>query len=109
MSNRYDFTGKWNEPFSATIAVADSDGLPFNLTGYLFTGGVRYRYGDQDLKAFDITLLSPSASGLLQIDLSKTQMSGLPISECVHYVKAIPSGGNFIIDLAEGYFEVYPL
>jgi hypothetical protein len=112
MSNWYDFTGVRNEPFSAIISVTDSDGVtPFNLSGYAFTGGVRYRYTEGDIVAFSINLMSPPTSGTLAISLTNNETSTLPSTECIHYIKGIPptGAGNFVLDLAEGYFEIFPL
>jgi len=111
MSDRFDIDIIRGEPFISTITTTTSgvNCPPFDLTNYNVSGGIRYRYLDFNLVDFSIDMLSPLSSGVVTINLTKEQTSGLPITECIHYVKAIPNFSGEYVDLLNGYARINPL
>ncbi len=109
MSDRYDFTGVRGEGFYSTLTFTYDDNSPFNLSGCYLIGGIRYRYTDSDLVNFTTSILNPPESGVASIALTSGQVSGLPVSECLHYVKVFASGSEIPLDALEGYFRINPL
>lgn len=108
MSDILDLSLIKGEPFHSTVTATLCTSGNFDLSGYFVTGGIRYHYTETNLVDFDITVNSES-SGIFTIDLTSGQTLSLPISECIYYIKAIPSGGGSFVDLLNGYARVYPL
>jgi len=100
------------EPFLNTVSTtAQGSGCPpFDLTNYNVSGGIKYKYTDPNLVDFSIAVNPPASSGVLTMSLTSGQTNILPISECIYYLKAYPSGDStIVIDLLNGYADVYPL
>ncbi len=108
MANNFDISLVKGEPFATTVTAALCSTGQFNLSGYGVVGGIRYHYTSGNIADFQVGIVS-DFSGILTIGLSAAQTSGLPITECLYYLKAIPSGGGLNVDLLNGYARVYPL
>lgn len=109
MATKYNINVVRGDPFSSTVATTNDNDSPFNLSGYSISGGIRYRYTEPDLVNFEVAVNDPPNSGVLTMGLTANETRGLPVSQCVYYLKAIPSGSNVPIPLLEGYAYVYPL
>jgi len=46
MSNRYDFELKQGEDFSMVLTIKDEDGIPIDLTSYVFESDARAKFND---------------------------------------------------------------
>ncbi len=96
------------EPFTSTVNIGLCASGEFDLNGYAVTGGIKFHYTEPNLVDFGVTVISES-SGILTIDLTSGQTNSLPVSECIYYLKALPSGGGLFVDLLNGYANIYPL
>lgn len=108
MADKFNLSIIKGEPFESTINVGLCASGEFNLSGYGVTGGIKYHYTEPNLVNFGITVVS-EVSGIFVIDLTSGETNSLPVSECIYYLKAIPSGGGQFVDLLNGYANVYPL
>lgn len=109
MAERYDIKIVRGESFSRIIETDLVQGGDFDLSDYTVEGGVKFRYTEPDLVAFSVYIASPPTEGLITISLNANETRGLPVTQCVYYLKAIHNGDGTVIDLLNGYANVYPL
>ena len=108
MANVFNLSLVKGEPFASTVTAALCTTGQFNLSGYGLTGCIKYHYTEPNLVDFDFGVVSET-SGIFTIGLTSGQTNLLPVSECIYYIKAIPSGGGLNVDLLNGYALIYPL
>lgn len=108
MATSFDISLVKGEPFTTTITAGVCTTGQFNFSGYAITGGIKYHYTSGNIANFDI-FRNSDPSGIITISLTSGQTSNLPITECLYYLKAYPSGGGTFIDLLDGYARIYPL
>ena len=108
MSDLFDISLIKGEPFTTTVTASLCTTGNFNLSGYGVVGGIKYRYPEPNLVDFDVEINS-LVSGIFTINLTSGQTNTLPITECIYYLKAWPSGQGSIVDLLNGYARIYPL
>lgn len=108
MSDLFNISLIKGEPFTSTVTASLCATGQFNLSGYNIVGGIKYRYSESDLVAFDVEVNS-IPSGIFTINLTSGQTNNLPVNECIYYLKAWPSGQGSIVDLLNGYARIYPL
>ena len=98
--------------------VQDASGDAINLSGYGARGVVKYRYSSTvplvDLNPTIVSGTTGSAyqSGLIDVYLSGSQTSGLPIGDFVYDIEKYPSGAanveGAVDKILAGSFLVYP-
>jgi hypothetical protein len=103
---------------SVRLNVKDASGDALDLSGYEARGVVKYRYSSANtLVDLDPTIVSGDAgaayqSGLIDVYLSGSQTSGLPVGDFVYDIEKYPTGGSNIegaVDkILAGSFLVYP-
>jgi hypothetical protein len=108
MSDLFNISLIKGEPFTRTVTASLCTSGYLNLSGFAVTGGIRYLYTEPNLVDFDI-IVNSEVSGILTINLTSGQTNSLPVSDCIYYIKAYPSGGGTFVDLLNGYAQVYPL
>ena len=93
MATSYDLNITRGSDFSVRLSVKDSEGTAYNLSGYSTSGVVKYRYSDSnsllDLSPVIVSGTAGSyyASGLIDINVSGTATTGVPITEAVYDVE----------------------
>ena len=97
--------------FHVRITVSDENSNAVNLTGYEVRGAVKNRYSDPDT---DILInLDPvvydATNGLVDVLLTPTQTSTLPITEALYDLEKFPiSGVGEIEKIMKGKFLIHP-
>jgi len=108
MSDLFNISLIKGEPFTSTVTASLCATGQFNLSGYGVVGGIKYYYSSGNLVDFDVEINS-FISGIFTINLTSGQTNSLPVTECIYYLKAWPSGQGSIVDLLNGYAQIYPL
>jgi hypothetical protein len=118
MATVYNFSATQGSQLSVRLNIKDASGDALNLSGYGARGIVKYRYSSTNtLVDLEPTIVSGEAgsayqSGLIDVYLSGSQTSGLPIGDFVYDIEKYPTGGSNIegaVDkILAGSFLVYP-
>ena len=118
MATVYNFSATQGSQLSVRLNVKDASGNALDLSGYNARGVVKYRYSsDNTLVDLDPTIVSGEtgsayASGLIDVYLSGSQTSSLPVGDFVYDIEKYPSGVSNIegaVDkILAGSFLVYP-
>ena len=118
MATVYNFSATQGSQLSVRLNVKDASGDALDLTGYEARGIVKYRYSSAntliDLSPTIVSGVTGSAyaSGLIDVYLSGSQTSGLPVGDFVYDIEKYPSGASNIegaVDkILAGGFLVYP-
>ena len=118
MATVYNFSATQGSQLSVRLNVKDASGDALDLSGYVARGVVKYRYSSTNtLIDLNPTIVSGEsgvgyASGLIDVYLSGSQTSGLPVGDFVYDVEKYPSGASNIegaVDkILAGGFLVYP-
>jgi len=112
MATSYDISGIQGEDLNLNIAVTDSNGNAFDLSGATLSGQVRYSYGSTGI----LLRLSPTinsgstgelfASGLAPVNIDATGMAAMPVGKFVYDIErysGVADGakilrGSFIVE-----------
>tara|TARA_Y100000310_G_C20665871_1_gene807446 strand:- start:2203 stop:2571 length:369 start_codon:yes stop_codon:yes gene_type:complete len=118
MATVYNFSATQGSQLSVRLNVKDASGDALNLSGYDTRGVVKYRYSSNNtLVDLDPTIFSGESgiayvSGLIDVYLSGSQTSSLPVGDFVYDIEKYPSGASNIegaVDkILAGSFLVYP-
>ena len=118
MATVYNFSATQGSQLSVRLNVKDASGIALDLSGYSARGVVKYRYSSANtLVDLSPTIVSGAAgiayaSGLIDIYLSGSQTSSLPVGDFVYDIEKYPSGASNIegaVDkILAGGFLVYP-
>ena len=118
MATVYNFSATQGSQLSVRLNVKDASGNAIDLSGYGARGVVKYRYSsDNYLVDLDPTIVSGTTgsayqSGLIDVYLSGSTTSGMPIGDFVYDIEKYPSGASNIegaVDkILAGSFLVYP-
>ena len=118
MATVYNFSATQVSQLSVRLNIKDASGDALNLSGYGARGIVKYRYSSTNaLVDLDPTIVSGEngiayQSGLIDVYLSGSQTSGLPIGDFVYDIEKYPTGASNVegaVDkILAGSFLVYP-
>ena len=118
MATVYNFSAIQGSQLSVRLNVKDASGDAINLSGYNARGVVKYRYSSTNsLVDLDPTIVSGTTgsayqSGLIDVYLSGSQTSGLPVGQFVYDIEKYPSGASntegAVDKILAGDFFVYP-
>ena len=118
MATVYNFSTTQGSQLSVRLNVKDASGDAINLSGYIARGVVKYRYSSTNaLVDLSPTIVSGESgiayvSGLIDVYLSGSQTSSLPIGDFVYDIEKYPSGASNVegaVDkILAGSFLVYP-
>ena len=118
MATVYNFSATQGSQLSVRLNVKDASGDAINLSGYGARGVVKYRYSSSSaLINLDPTIVtgetgSAYQSGLVDVYLSGSQTSGLPVGQFVYDIEKYPSGASntegAVDKILAGDFFVYP-
>jgi len=118
MATVYNFSATQGSQLSVRLNVKDASGDAINLSGYNARGVVKYRYSSTNsLVDLDPTIVSGTTgsayqSGLIDVYLSGSQTSGLPVGQFVYDIEKYPSGASntegAVDKILAGDFFVYP-
>ena len=113
-----NFSATQGSQLSVRLNVKDASGDAINLSGYNARGVVKYRYSSTDaLIDLNPTIVSGTTgsayqSGLIDVYLSGSQTSGLPVGQFVYDIEKYPSGASntegAVDKILAGDFFVYP-
>ena len=118
MATVYNFSATQGSQLSVRLKVQDASGDALNLSGYGARGVVKYRYSSTnslvDLEPTIVSGTTGSAyqSGLIDVYLSGSQTSSLPIGDFVYDIEKYPTGASntegAVDKILAGSFLVYP-
>ena len=118
MATVYNFSATQGSQLSVRLNVKDASGNALDLSGYDTRGIVKYRYSSAntlvDLEPTIVTGNEGSGyvSGLIDVYLSGSQTSVLPVGDFVYDIEKYPSGAGDVegaVDkILAGGFLVYP-
>ena len=118
MATVYNFSATQGSQLSVRLKVQDASGDAINLSGYGARGVVKYRYSSTNyLVDLDPTIVSGVTgsayqSGLMDVYLSGSQTSSLPIGDFVYDIEKYPTGASnaegAVDKILAGSFLVYP-
>ena len=118
MATVYNFSATQGSQLSVRLNVKDASGNALDLSGYDTRGIVKYRYSSTntliDLAPIIVSGNEGSGyvSGLIDVYLSGSQTSVLPVGDFVYDIEKYPSGASNIegaVDkILAGGFLVYP-
>lgn len=107
MSDKYDFSIICGSSFSTSLTVNNSDGTKMNLSGYLASGFVKYKYSDTGRILNLNPYIDPSySSGIIVISGSGAATSSLAAGRYVYDVEI--SKNEYILKPIRGSFFVEP-
>ena len=113
MATIYDLSITQGSQLDVRLNVKDQDGAVIDLENYLVRGYIKHRYSDTDnLLNLDPVIVSGDGgssyvSGLIDIVLSGSQTSTLPISQNVYDIELYNTAG-YTDKIIKGYFNVLP-
>ena len=107
MATNYNLNITRGSNFSVRLIAKDENGTPINLSGYSANAQVRHHYSSTGvLLDLSPTPVEPKASGYIDIYLSGTQTSGVPIVQGVYDLEI--SAGSYTNKLIKGYANIFP-
>jgi len=92
--------------YSSVIDVKDSNGLPFNLTGYTARAQIRKSYSSTSAVSFTATISLP-LNGKVTLSLTASQTRSMKAGRYVYDVEVFNIGGH-VMRVAEGQVEISP-
>ena len=92
--------------YSSIIDVKDSNGLPFNLTGYESRGQIRKSYSSANTTVFATNINLP-LEGKVAVSLTAGQTRSLKAGRYIYDVEIFNDGGH-VVRIAEGQVEINP-
>ncbi len=92
--------------YASVIDVKDSNGLPFNLSGYLSRGQIRKSYSSSTAINF-ATFINLPTQGKVGISLTATQTRAMKSGRYIYDIEIFNTGGH-VIRVAEGQVEISP-
>jgi len=118
MATVYNFSATQGSQLSVRLNIKDASGDAINLSGYAARGVVKYRYSSTnylvDLDPTIVSGITGSAyqSGLMDVYLSGSTTSGMPVGDFVYDIEKYPSGASnmegAVDKILAGSFLVYP-
>jgi len=107
MATSYDISIEQGSTLNLKFNALDSFGNYLNLSGYQARGKMKYNYGSSGY----LLDLSPQidtgySSGLINVSVSASITSGLPVTKGVYDIEVYNSGST--IRVSKGYAEVSP-
>ena len=105
MSGKYNIVAEQGATFNLNFRV-ETDGTPWNLTGYTFAMQVR-RSTSASTTLLNITSATMNSVGHVSATVSASTMSGLPAGRWVYDIELTSSGGE-VTRILEGRFIVSP-
>ncbi len=92
--------------YASIIDVKDSNGLPFNLTGYLSRGKIRKSHTSSTAMSFATSINFP-LQGKVGISLTSTQTRAMKAGRYVYDIE-IYNSGDHVMRVVEGQLEISP-
>jgi len=105
MSGKYNIVAEQGATFNLNFRV-ETDGTPWNLTGYTFAMQVR-RSTSSNTTLLSITSATMTSGGHVSATATATTMSGVPAGRWVYDIELTSSGGQ-VTRILEGRFIVTP-
>lgn len=93
--------------FYTTLEVENMKGDPLDLSNYQLYGQIRRTYKSDVAENFIITVTDPT-SGIIAIELTDEQTSGMKSGRYVYDVYGVDGNLEKTIKLLEGIFELIP-
>ncbi len=112
MATSYDLNLTRGSDFSVRLNVKDSAGSPYNLSGYSASGIIKNKYSDSsallDLSPVIVSGTAGAyyASGLIDINISGTTTTGVPITQAVYDVEIYK--GSYHEKVIRGKVNILP-
>ena len=103
MSGKYNIVAEQGATFNLNFRV-ETDGVPWNLTGYTFAMQVR-RSSSSTTTLLDIATATLTSSGHVSTTVSATRMDEIPAGRWVYDIELTSSGGE-VTRILEGRFIV---
>lgn len=91
--------------FSSLIDVTDSNGDPFDLTGYTARGQLRRSYLSQTAVPFTVSIPVPLTDGKIGISLTAVQTAALK-GRYVYDIEIVQTSSGTVTRVIEGQLEV---
>jgi hypothetical protein len=90
------------------VSATDQNSTIINLNGYNVRGAAKAKFSDSSYVInFNPTIYS-AVSGIVQIFLSGSQTSGLPISQIPYELEVASSGEVTVTKFLKGYLNIFP-
>jgi hypothetical protein len=105
MSGKHNIVAEQGATFNLNFRV-ETDGTPWNLTGYTFKMQVRRSANDANT-LLNLTSATMNSVGHVSTTVSATTMSGVPAGRWVYDIELTSSGGE-VTRILEGRFIVSP-
>jgi hypothetical protein len=105
MSGKYNIVAEQGATFNLNFRV-ETDGTPWNLTGYTFAMQVR-RSSAATTTLLDITSATMTSVGHVSVTVSAATMSDVPAGRWVYDIE-LTSSGDEVTRILEGRFIVSP-
>jgi len=103
MSGKHNIVAEQGATFNLNFRV-ETDGTPWNLTGYTFAMQVR-RSTSATTTLLNLTTATMTSVGHVSATVSATTMSGVPAGRWVYDIELTSSGGE-VTRILEGRFIV---
>lgn len=103
MSGKYNIVAEQGATFNLNFRI-ETDGTPWNLTGYTFAMQVR-RSSSSATTLLNLTSATMTSVGRVSATVNATTMSGVPAGRWVYDIELRSSGGE-VTRILEGRFIV---
>lgn len=104
MSGKYNIVAKQGATYNLNFTV-ETDGVPWNLTGYTFAMQVR-RSTASTTTLLNLTSATMNSSGQVSVTVPATTMSDVPAGRWVYDIEL--TTGTTVTRILEGRFIVTP-
>ena len=104
MSGKYNIVAKQGATYNLNFTV-ETDGVPWNLTGYTFAMQVR-RSTASTTTLLNLTSATMNSSGEVSVTVPAATMSGVPSGRWVYDIEL--TTGTTVTRILEGRFIVTP-
>lgn len=93
--------------YTSTVTVNNTDGLPFDLTGYTARGQIRKSYASTTFVSFTV-VVADYAGGQLQISLARGLSAAMKAGRYLYDVEIVNVSTGAVTRVIEGQIEINP-
>jgi hypothetical protein len=109
MQNFIEFDLIKGKTFSETITVTDSQGLPFNFSGYDVRGTIRSNYGQSGVVGNFNVIVANESGGILALQVGANDSTGFAPIRAIADIEAYTSGDGVVIPVVPFMrLNIYP-
>ena len=93
--------------YSLNLTIRDSNLNPKNISGYAFTGIIKYRYSETGSRGNFSCSVTNATGGQVVMSLSNSQSANIPVGRHLYELE-VTDAGSLKEKYLKGYIEIAP-